>query len=126
MGSRRFNKRIEIWQISSVSDGFSGNDAANDILITSSWAHIKTMGVNSKYANRNTSLGTTSTTNGIVIQLRKRNDITYNSINQYIKYNSVKYVIQNEPLEVDFEKNIIEIVAVREQLESVSEMTPIA
>lgn len=125
MGARRFNKRIEIWQTSTVSDGFSGNKDTDGIKITSSWAHIKTMGVNSKYASRNTSLGTTTTTNGIVIQLRKRNDIIYNSINQYIKYNGVEYIIQNEPLEVDFEKNIIEIVAVRENLESVTEITPI-
>ena len=86
MRSRKLSKRIEIWQTSNVSDGFGGNTVA-ETLIASSWAEIITL----NNTNRSTDIGITSATNTIKIKLRKRKDITYNSINQYIKYRGFKY-----------------------------------
>ena len=111
MRSRKFTKRVEIWEDVSVSVGFGGN-TVQESLITSSWANVKTAGVNSKFA-RDTSLGTTDGTFSIIIHLRKRNDITYNIESQFIKYRGEKYIIQNEPINVDFEDSIIEIVATK-------------
>ena len=124
MRSRRFTKRIEFWQTSNVPDGFGGNTEAEE-LITSSWAFIKSAGINSKYTSRATDIGITNTTDSIIIRLRKRNDITYNSINQFIKYRGKKYIVQNEPVNIDFNDAIIEIIATREETKEVTEIAPI-
>ena len=87
--SRKLSKRFELWQTSSVDDGFGGEISSYDILITSSWAEIKTM--NAGKMNRSTDNGITSATNVIVIKTRKREDLTYNNINQYIKL--LKYIV---------------------------------
>lgn len=120
MRSRKLSKRVEIWQTSNVADGFGGNTIA-ETLITSSWAEITTL----NNTNRSTDIGITSATNTIKIKLRKRNDITYNSINQYIKYRGYKYIIQNQPFNVGFKDEVIEILAVKEELKTVTEIAPI-
>tara|TARA_R110001632_G_C11314456_1_gene414994 strand:- start:723 stop:1130 length:408 start_codon:yes stop_codon:yes gene_type:complete len=120
MRSRKLSKRIEIWQTSNVSDGFGGNTVA-ETLITSSWAEIVTL----NDTNRSTDIGITSATNTIKVRLRKRNDITYNNINQYLKYRGFKYIIKNQPFNVGFRDDIIEILAVKEEIKTVNEISPI-
>ena len=120
MRSRKLSKRIEIWQTSNVSDGFGGNTVA-ETLIASSWAEIITL----NNTNRSTDIGITSATNTIKVRLRKRNDLTYNSINQYLKYRGFKYIIQNQPFNVGFKDEVIEILAVKEELKTVNEIAPI-
>ena len=120
MRSRKLSKRIEIWQTSNVADGFGGNTIA-ETLITSSWAEVTTL----NNTNRSTDIGITSATNTIKVRLRKRNDITYNSVNQYLKYRGFKYIIQNQPFNVGFRDDVIEILAVKEELKTVNEIAPI-
>jgi head-tail adaptor len=120
MRSRKLSKRIEIWQTSNVSDGFGGNTVA-ETLIASSWAEIITL----NNTNRSTDIGITSATNTIKVRLRKRNDITYNSINQYLKYRGFKYIIQNQPFNVGFRDDVVEILAVKEELKTANEIAPI-
>ena len=120
MRSRKLSKRIEIWQTSNVADGFGGNTVA-ETLITSSWAEIITL----NDINRSTDIGITSATNTIKVRLRKRNDITYNSVNQYLKYRGFKYIIKNQPFNVGFKDDVIEIIATKEDLKIVTEIAPI-
>jgi head-tail adaptor len=120
MRSRKLSKRIEIWQTSNVADGFGGNTVA-ETLITSSWAEIITL----NDINRSTDIGITSATNTIKVRLRKRNDITYNSVNQYLKYRGFKYIIKNQPFNVGFRDDVIEIIATKEELKIVTEIAPI-
>ena len=120
MRSRKLSKRIEIWQTSNVSDGFGGNTVA-ETLIASSWAEIITL----NNTNRSTDIGITSATNTIKVRLRKRNDITYNSVNQYLKYRGFKYIIQNQPFNVGFRDDVVEILAVKEELKTANEIAPI-
>ena len=120
MRSRKLSKRIEIWQTSNASDGFGGNTVV-ETLITSSWAEVTTL----NNTNRSTDIGITSATNTIKIKLRKRNDITYNSINQFIKYRGYKYIIQNQPFNVGFRDEVIEILAVKEEIKTVIQLSPI-
>ena len=120
MRSRKLSKRIEIWQTSNAPDGFGGNTVA-ETLITSSWAEVITL----NNTNRSTDIGITSATNTIKIKLRKRNDITYNSINQFIKYRGYKYIIQNQPFNVGFRDEVIEILAVKEEIKTVIQLSPI-
>ena len=109
MRSRKLSKRIEIWQTSNVSDGFGGN-TVDETFIASSWAEIITL----NNTNRSTDIGITSATNTIKVRLRKRKDLTYNSINQYIKYRGFKYIIQNQPFNVGFRDDVVEILAVKD------------
>jgi hypothetical protein len=111
MRSRKFTKRIEIWEDVKTPDGFGGNTVL-ETLRASSWANVQTTGVNSKFA-RNTNLGVTEGTFSIIIHTRKRKDLVYNISTQFIKYRGEKYIIQNEPINVDFEDSIIEIVATK-------------
>ena len=120
MRSRKLSKRIEIWQTSNVSDGFGGNTVA-ETLIARSWAEIITL----NDTNRSTDIGITIATNTIKIRLRKRNDLTYNSINQFIKYRGAKYIIKNQPFNVDFRDDTIEIIAVKKKINTVNEIEPI-
>tara|TARA_R110000822_G_scaffold274792_2_gene397079 strand:- start:278 stop:643 length:366 start_codon:yes stop_codon:yes gene_type:complete len=121
MRNRKLSKRIEIWQTSDVPDGFGGG-TNTETLITSSWAEIITL----NDTNRSTDIGITSATNTIKVRLRKRKDIHYNSINQFLKYRGSKYIIKNQPINVGFRDDVIEIVAVKEELKSVTEIAPIA
>lgn len=120
--ARNFNKVIEFWQTTNTSDGFGGN-TVSDVLITSSFANVMTLGNKSGYNSDN--LGVIDKSNAIVIQLRKRNDITYNALNQFIKYRGVKYIVKNEPTNIDFNDSYIQIIAVKEATKNVSEIGPI-
>jgi head-tail adaptor len=122
MKSRKLTKRFELWQTSNVSDGFGGVTVA-DQLISSSWCEIKTANASSKF--RSTDNGITTATNQIIITTRKRNDLTYNNINQFIKYRGDKYIISNQPYENEFDNMFIEIVATKENLKNVEVITPI-
>jgi SPP1 family predicted phage head-tail adaptor len=120
MRCRKLTKRVEIWQTSNVPNDFGGN-SVSETLITSSWAEVITL----NNTNRITDIGITSATNTIKIRLRKRNDITYNGINQFIKYRGYKYIIQNQPFNVGFRDEVIEIIAVKEGIRMVDEISPI-
>ena len=120
MRSRKLSKRIEIWETTNVADGFGGSTVSEG-LIASSWAEIITL----NDINRSTDIGITSATNTIKVRLRKRNDITYNSINQFLKYRGFRYIIKNQPFNVGFRDDRIEIIAVKEEIKSVA-ANPIA
>ena len=125
MISRKLSKRIEIWQTSNVSDGFGGN-TVDETFIASSWAEIITLNNTNRSTDRSTDIGITSATNTIKVRLRKRKDLTYNSINQYIKYRGFKYIIQNQPFNVGFRDDVVEILAVKEEIKTANEITPIS
>ena len=120
----KFRDRIEIWQTIQVADGSGGSTPGADEKVAESWAHIKTMGVNSRYANIQNSEGLQSSSNGIVITVRNRRDFAYNNINQFIKFKGVDYSIKSMPVNVDFNNDYIEFVAVRDEIENVPELDP--
>lgn len=124
MISREYNKRIEIWQTAVVDDGYGG-DTVSETLIASSWAKVSSASNNARSIGRLTDLGITDPNNAIIVKLRHRNDLTYNAINQYLKYRGVKYIIQNDPTNIDFKDVDIEIIAVKEATTSVTEIQPI-
>ena len=121
--ARQFTKRVEIWQTTEVDNGFGGN-LVTDAIIASSWAKVETMS-GGRFANRTTDLGITETNQGVLFTFRKRNDLIYNSINQYLMYRGVKYIISSFPDNVDFNDAFVEIIAVREAQKQVSVFTPV-
>lgn len=122
MRARRFRKRVELWQTESYEDGYGGN-LERDYLITTMWANISTLDTKSNVSLGN-DLGVADRSNTIVITLRKRSDITYNSVNQFIKYSGYRYVIQKQPINDDFNNSYVTLLATRQQVDEVSELTP--
>ena len=113
---------IEFWQVVDTPDGYGGNLVTEE-LIAKSWCNIKTAS-NNRAVSKLDSIGITDVANSIIIHLRHRNDIIYNMVNQFIKYNGYKYVIQNA-VNVDLEDIDIEIIATKEHTKDITVIDPI-
>jgi len=120
MRARKYTKKIEVWQTTKVSDGFGGNGVTNELL-ASSWCEILTP----DKLMRNTDFGVTGTANTIIARLRKRNDLPYNSVNQFFVYRGDKYLLQGAPINVGFEDREIQITLTRENINGANELAPI-
>jgi len=110
MDSRLFNKRVEVWNISLTADGFGGN-IVNEVLLSKSWANIKTLDNRSSLV---TDFGLLDASTSLVITMRKRNDLVYDMQTMFIKYRNEKYIIKSFPINKDFEDSTISIVCVKE------------
>lgn len=113
MRSRRFRKIIEIWQLSDVSDGFGGN-TTSETRLTSTWADIRSLSANNRYGSTSTDSGINHAQLGVMVTVRKRNDLTYNTLNQFIKYNDKKYTILSFPENKNFDNSTITFIAVKQ------------
>ena len=111
MRSRGFNKRIEIWQNTSVDDGFGGYTDTT-ALLTTSWAKIETVKPNR--GDLNTNIGILDASNSVILTLRKREDLNYNMTTMFMKYRGEKYIINSFPANIDFKDNLIKIVCTKE------------
>ena len=109
MRARKYNKKIEVWQTTPVSDGFGGNGVTTSLL-ASSWCKIITDN-KSKVDNE---VGESTTYETIIVQLRKRNDVTYLSDNQFFKYRGFVYTIKSAPVNVGFDDREIQIILQRD------------
>lgn len=125
MRARRLSKRVQIWQTENVPSQFGGY-LVKDYQITDSWAEVTTLSDNSKYNSRNNDFGITDRHNSIIVKMRKRNDITYNSINQYLVFQGVKYMIAVQPTDTNFDNDSIVLIATRESIKEVAEILPIS
>jgi head-tail adaptor len=115
MRSRAFNKRIDIYELLAVADGYGGTTFTNQIVL-STWAKIDTFKSGSK-DNTDTDFGTLSTESGVIITIRNRKDLRLNSTNNFILYRGNKYIISTNPTNVQFKDNIVQFIGVREQIE---------
>ena len=122
MKARKYTKRIEVWETKVVSDGYGGS-TVTEHLINESWANVTTVANNSRYVGKLTDLGIIDPITAIIVQMRWRNDLTYNAINQFLVYKNYKYIIQNAPSNIDFNGTEVEIIATREMTESVTQIT---
>ena len=123
MRARSFQKRVELWQTEEYADEISGY-LNKDILITTVWAKVSTLDKNRRFSSTTADLGVEDRSNTIVVEFRKRADITYNPINQFLKYRGFKYNIQAQPTNTDFDNSYIVIIATREANKEVTELTP--
>ena len=111
MRSRAFNKRVEIWGLTAVSDGFGGNTLTETLLATS-WAKIET--TNPNRGDLGGDGGILDATSSIIITMRKREDLTIDVQTQFIKYAGVKYVINSNAIDLDFKDSFIKVVCTKE------------
>lgn len=107
MSLRAYNKRIEIYETTTIVDGFGGNTVSTNLLAIT-WANISTFNVG---RNGNaTDYGLLDVNDSLIIKTRKRNDITYNSQTQFIKYRGDKYIITTSPINVNFEDREVQFI----------------
>ena len=121
MRARQFNRKIEIWQTTNVADGFGGSSTPTNELITTSWAAIRTH----KDTRRDTDVGVSDYSEKLDITMRYRNDIQYNSVNQFLMYRGVKYTFTMSPMNMDFNEAFITLTASRQKTNSVPIINPI-
>lgn len=86
MRGRKYINRIDVYQVSAVSDGFGGNILSEPVLIGSSWCNIKTL-----RAERVTDLGLSENDLIIEVNLRYRDDLNYTTKNMFFRYRGVDY-----------------------------------
>ena len=109
-GSRRYTKRIEVWQTTSVRTSGGGTEI-QESKIADSWANIVTYS-----ADKNkglTDIGISDPSLAIKVVCRKREDLEYTAKTQFIVYAGVKYKITTQPIDKDFTHAEVEFIAVR-------------
>jgi len=124
MRSRGFNKRIQIHETIDAPDGFGGNKITSQF-ITETWADIRSMSQNKPFTKDLTDFGISNKGLAIIVKVRRRNDLTYNSINQFIVYAGESYVISSFPENKNFDNSFITFIATKEQTKSVTVINPI-
>ena len=107
MNSRQLNKRIQIWSSSQVADGFGGM-TTNTALVSTSWAKIES--ISPGEARNIVSYGIDDPQKSYKVTVRKRNDLTYNSEEHFVKYRGNEYAIISEPTNVDFKDTTIRFI----------------
>ena len=129
MRARKYNKRVELWQTTG-NDGSSRNEYGGSygepVLITKTWCRVITLQSRvGASENRSTNFGITDTNDTIIIELRKRNDLQYNSLNQFFSFNGNRWNIQGTPINKDFDNREIQITLKRESIRSADTIEPI-
>jgi SPP1 family predicted phage head-tail adaptor len=92
MLARDYNKRISVFQVESLPDGFGGYTVQKTVL-ADSWA--KLVNSSSSLQQRATTLGITDLYEPLLFKLRYRNDLPYNGRNLYLSYQGNEYVIKS-------------------------------
>lgn len=122
--ARNLRKRIEIWQTTKVPDGFGGN-TIDAVQLTQTWADIRTLSVENKYNVSPSEVGIFDPSTAIRVKVRKRRDLTYNAINQFIVYNGQQYLIVTNPTNPNFNNQYIEFIAALQATKNINPIAPI-
>jgi len=120
MRARKYNKKIELWETSQDTFDSFGDPVPNEKILGSLWCQL----ITTEKPYRTTEFGVIDTTDTITIKLRKRSDFDFNSKNQYFIYRSKIYVMQTEPVNVDFEDREVVITLKKADLNGVTETPP--
>jgi len=115
MIGRGFNKKVEIWAVDQVSDGFGGYTVA-ETKISDSWAKVETLQPGK--VNNVKTFGLEDAQNAVLFTMRKRNDITYNEEIHFLKYRGRKFTISTAPANVNFEDRVIVFVGTMEPVKA--------
>ena len=110
MRSRQLNKRIDIYQIERVSDGFGGY-VNTESLLSKSWAKMSS--ITAGKAKNLLDFGIDDPQKSVEVTVRRRNDLNYQSGVHFFKYAGDKYVIISDPTDVDFNHTWVKFIAKR-------------
>lgn len=119
MRARKYNKKIELWQTTFVQNEWGGTPN-NETLLGKLWCQLVT--TNKPY--RVTELGIIDTTDTINIKLRKRSDFDFNTKNQYFIYRNERYIMQTEPININFEDREVLITLKKASLKGATSTPP--
>lgn len=115
MNSRDLTKRIELFAITSVSDGFGGFTVSSASL-GKSWAKIES--IQPGRSNNLDEFGITDLNKSIFVTVRKRNDLVYSMETMFFTYRGSKYTISTAPTNVDFNDRWIKFTGAIETTKS--------
>jgi SPP1 family predicted phage head-tail adaptor len=107
MRARKYNKKIEIWQTTTVIDGYGGGGVQSTKL-ASVWCEFITLDA----LIRTTDIGQTDTNNKLIIKVRKTPTIKYMSRNTFFIYRGIEYIIQGTPINIGFEDRELQLTLV--------------
>ncbi len=124
MRSRQLRKKIEVWQTSSVPDGFGGNTVST-VMVSTQWANISTIQagrvnnfekvVTGEFSS--TGFGIIDESRTILVTVRK-GIVDYDVDTMFIKYRNKIYTINFAPININFIDNMIMFAATEEQTKS--------
>ena len=110
MRARKLNRRVEIYQITSVPDGHGGNLVSTELL-SKSWCRVRTLSV-----DRVINLGLNENRTVIEVKLRNRNKVNYSIKNHSLRYRGSDFnIIRIDP--VNFENVEVVITAVSRDIQ---------
>lgn len=89
MLARSYDKRIDVYEVTSVPNEFSGHTTIETLRIET-WAKLTTNGL----GNKATDMGLTSFENPLLFQVRWRSDVEYEGRTMLVKYRGDSYIIQ--------------------------------
>ena len=121
MIAREYNKRISVYQVESIPDGYGGYTVQKTVL-ADSWA--KLVNSSSSLQQRATTLGITDLYEPLIFKLRFRNDLPYNGRNLYLQYQGSEYVIKSITDNNEFHREV-EILCTKTIPETVGLIAPI-
>ena len=108
--ARGFNKRIQLWQTESVSDGFGGNTVIES-KIAEFWAKLDTL-QNKRFTSRND--GTIDFANSVQVTMRSNPLLSLNYKVNYIVYRGARYELTENPVNKNFEDNSVSFIMVKQ------------
>jgi len=104
--SRRFNKRIEVYENAAVSDNFGGS-TVSETLVATVWADLKTMDKGAV-----TDIGYTDALLGVNCLVRKPDTFDYKTENMFIRYGGNDYTIVSYTEDINFKHRYIRFMAI--------------
>ena len=108
--ARGFNKRIQLWQTESVSDGFGGNTVIES-KIAEFWAKLDTL-QNKRFTSRND--GTIDFANSVQVTMRSNALLSLNYKVNFIVYRGARYELTENPVNKNFEDNSVSFIMVKQ------------
>jgi SPP1 family predicted phage head-tail adaptor len=107
MRARKYNKKIDIWQTTTIADGYGGGGGSSSLL-TSVWCKF----ITNDAILRSTDIGQTETNDKLMLKVRKNTNINYNSKNMFFIYRNREYMIQGTPINIGFEDRELQITLI--------------
>ena len=89
MLSKSYDKRVELWEVSDIDDGFGGF-VTSETFIVKRWCNIKTK---NSFVNKNN--GKVENFNTTVFSFRGINNFSLSIKINFLKYKGIKYVINS-------------------------------
>lgn len=110
MRARKYNKKVEFYRTTAISDGYGGYYNGT-ISLGTAWAHITTL----DRANRKTDEGITNAYQSLVVTIRNQTTLVLDLDRDYMLYRGKNYIIQQQPINKGFEDRELEFLVIESE-----------